>query len=67
MHKLIIPRCGLYLAGLLMTSPLSAQSCVDQGAREFDELRLRQLQTAQAVSEITPFATDRPRAGPATG
>ena len=58
MKKSTIPQCGLYLAGLLMTSLVNAQSWVDEGAREFEELRLRQLQTVQADSDITAFTSD---------
>jgi hypothetical protein len=58
MKKTIIPQCGLYLAGLMMTSVVNAQSWVDEGAREFEELRLRQLQTVQGDSDITAFTSD---------
>ena len=50
-----------------MTSLVNAQSWVDEGAREFEELRLRQLQTVQAVSEITAFASDGCSGGQSTG
>lgn len=58
MKKTIIPRCGLFLAGLLMTSLVNAQSWAEEGAREFEELRLRQLQTVQGDSDITAFTSD---------
>jgi hypothetical protein len=58
MKKTIIPRCGLFLAGLLMTSLVNAQSWAEEGAREFEELRLRQLQAVQGDSDITAFTSD---------
>ena len=35
-----------------------AESWIETGAREFEELRLRQLQTIQNESDIVPFTTD---------
>ena len=49
---------GLCLAGLLMTSLVQAQSWTDEGAREFEELRLRQLQTVQDAGTIAAFSSD---------
>ena len=49
---------GLWLGGALMTSAVSAQSLVDEGARKFEELRLQQLQTVRNESKLAPFTTD---------
>ena len=50
-----------------MTSLVNAQSWVEEGAREFEELRLRQLQTVQADSDIKAFASDGCSGGQSTG
>jgi len=42
----------------LMTSSATAQSLLHEGVREFEELRLRQLQTVQNDGDIAPFTTD---------
>ena len=42
----------------LMTPPVTAQSLLHESVREFEELRLRQLQTVQIKDNIAPFATD---------
>ena len=42
-----------------LTAPIAvAQSRLDDGAREFEELRLQQLQTVQNNTDIAPFTTD---------
>lgn len=41
-----------------MPTWINAQSLLDEGVREFEELRLRQLQTVQSNSELAPFTTD---------
>ena len=48
----------LGLAGLLLLTAAGAESLLEEGMREFEELRLRQLQTVQEESEIAPFSTD---------
>jgi len=48
----------LCLVGFLMPGWGKAQSLIDEGVREFEELRLRQLQTVQASGEPAPFSTD---------
>lgn len=50
--------CILILTVILITPPVMAQSWDDEAAREFEELRLQQLQTVQKRSEIAPFTTD---------
>ena len=50
--------CILSLTVILITPPVMAQSWDDEAAREFEELRLQQLQTVQKRSEIAPFTTD---------
>ncbi len=37
---------------------LNAQTLVDEAIREFEELRMRQLQTVQGTGNIGPFTTD---------
>ncbi len=49
---------GLLLTGLLIASSATAQSWLEEGARKFEELRLRQLQSVQAKGEIRPFTSD---------
>jgi hypothetical protein len=58
MKNTFIPPCCLFLFGLLMNSLVNALSWADEGAREFEELRLQQLQTVQRNSDITAFASD---------
>jgi len=54
----IISRILLCLAGLLLAPAVSAESLLDEGLREFEELRLRQLQTVQGDGELALFTTD---------
>ncbi len=58
MKKSILLQLSLYLIGLLVTSLVQAQSWTDEGAREFEELRLRQLQTVQDAGTIAAFSSD---------
>ena len=48
----------LCLAGLNTFSSVMAESWIETGSREFEELRLRQLQTIQNENDIAPFTTD---------
>jgi len=50
--------CFLCVSALLITKSATAQSWAEEGAREFEELRLQQLQTVQKQNEIAPFSTD---------
>lgn len=49
---------SLYLAWQFMLPQAMAQSWLQEGAREFEELRLRQLQTVQKDANLAPFTTD---------
>jgi hypothetical protein len=46
------------LAGLLLPTSLTAETLIHEGVREFEELRLRQLQSVQKEGDLTPFTTD---------
>jgi hypothetical protein len=48
----------LWLTCLLAAAPVSAESLIDEGVREFEELRLRQLQTVQSEGELGAFSSD---------
>lgn len=53
--------CSIFfiLLFVLISAPsLKAQSWLEEGFREIEELRLRQLQTVQKESDIKPFTTD---------
>ena len=47
----------IFLAPLITLS-VRAESLVDEGFRELEELRLRQLQTVQNDADIATFTTD---------
>ena len=46
------------LAWLSLLPPVMAESWIETGTREFEALRLRQLQTVQNEGVITPFTSD---------
>lgn len=56
-NNLLLLFC-FFVTGPLITPSVLAQSWVDEGAREFEELRLQQLQTVQKQNKIAPFTTD---------
>lgn len=58
MNKFIQIMFKYCLTGLIMLQAVMAGSWVETGAREFEELRLQQLQTVQNAGDITPFSTD---------
>jgi len=49
---------SIFLTGLFLPIITEAQAWLDEGAREFEELHLQQLQTVQINKEISPFTTD---------
>ena len=48
----------LSLVCLLATAAASAESLLDEGVREFEELRMRQLQTVQGEGGLGAFSSD---------
>jgi hypothetical protein len=52
------PIVSIYFIWLFIAPLANAQSLVDKGVREFEELRLQQLKTIQSKSTITSFTTD---------
>ncbi|HEY9052613.1 MAG TPA: phosphatase domain-containing protein [Gammaproteobacteria bacterium] len=48
----------ILLCALIFTPVLKAESWLEEGFREIEELRLRQLQTVQKENDIKPFTTD---------
>jgi hypothetical protein len=49
---------SIFLTGLIISPLVTANSLVDEGFREFEELRLRQLQTVKNNSSIVEFTSD---------
>ncbi len=49
---------SLFIIGPVAIPTAVAQSLFDEGLREFEELRMRQLQTVQSDSDIATFTTD---------
>ena len=59
MSKLLVLLLATVLSWqFLLPIQVNAASLLDEGVREFEELRLRQLQTVQSNGELAPFTTD---------
>ncbi len=58
MFRFLVRPLAAVLAIFLLSPAISAQSLIDEGLREFEELRLRQLQTVQSDGELTAFSSD---------
>ncbi|MCP4286692.1 MAG: hypothetical protein GY792_19970, partial [Gammaproteobacteria bacterium] len=58
MFRFLVRPLAAVLAIFLLSPAISSQSLIDEGLREFEELRLRQLQTVQSDGELTAFSSD---------
>jgi hypothetical protein len=56
--KSLIYKTLVLFTGLIVASPAISESLVNEGFRELEELRLRQLQTVKNDGDIAPFTSD---------